>query len=124
MPRPTGGVDLLDTIRAEIDERLAALRPVLAEYERLAAAAAELEAERAAARATRARRPRASDPCRQAILAALEHGSHTVPELVVVTAFPAAQIRAGLRALAADGLVARTRRGGAGAHALVSPAEA
>jgi predicted lipid-binding transport protein (Tim44 family) len=54
----------------------------------------------------------------QAILAALEHGSHTVGELVVVTAMSAANIRENLRRLLKAGTVTRASRDGKAAYAL------
>jgi hypothetical protein len=54
----------------------------------------------------------------QAILAALEHGSHTVGELVVVTAMTAANIRENLRRLLKTGTVTRASRDGKAAYAL------
>jgi hypothetical protein len=72
-------------------------------------------------RAARARAPRRLDgAAEQAIVAALEHGSHTVAELVLVSALPAADIRAGLRALLKAGTVTRARREGRAAYALSS----
>jgi DNA-binding transcriptional ArsR family regulator len=58
----------------------------------------------------------------QAIMAALEHGSHTVAELVVVTALAGPSIRESLRALGKAGSVTRTKRDGDGkaAYALAS----
>jgi hypothetical protein len=58
----------------------------------------------------------------KAILAALEHGSHTVRELVVVTAMADPNIRANLRRMLADGTVARVSRDGKSAYALPSTA--
>jgi hypothetical protein len=58
----------------------------------------------------------------RAILAALEHGSHTVAELVVVTALPAPDIRHGLRRLHSLHEVAKIDRGGKTAYALPAPA--
>jgi DNA-binding transcriptional ArsR family regulator len=54
----------------------------------------------------------------QAILAALEHGSHTVGELVVVTAMSAPTIRENLRRLLKAGTVVRAGREGKAAYAL------
>ena len=56
----------------------------------------------------------------QAILAALEHGSHTVSELVVVTAMSAPNVRENLRRLLKAGAVARASRDGKAAYALSS----
>ncbi len=58
----------------------------------------------------------------QAIVAALEHGSHTVGELVLVTAMSGAEIRAGARKLERTGVIGRTRREGRIAYALSVPA--
>ncbi len=60
-----------------------------------------------------------------AILAALEHGSHTVSELAVVTAISGAIINNNLRRLQQAGTITRTKRAGDGkaAYALtVAPA--
>jgi hypothetical protein len=142
--------DLLTSIRAEIDARLDELRPAIAEYERLSTAAEALAAKgRAASRpdaraapqpdaparvpaktkarpkaAPRARKRErtAQSPTGQAILAALEHGSHTVAELVLVTALPAADIRDSLRQLRKHHTVVKTDRDGRSAYALPAPA--
>lgn len=81
---------------------------------------------RAAAKRRAAVKPRAAarpKPARlgvgeQSIVAALEHGSHTVAELGVVTAMSGADIRASLRRLLSDGKVTRARRDGRAAYAL------
>lgn len=57
---------------------------------------------------------------REAILGALEHGSHTVGELVVVTAMGTANVNGNLRKLAAEGVVAKTQREGKTAWSLVA----
>jgi DNA-binding transcriptional ArsR family regulator len=57
---------------------------------------------------------------REAILAALEHGSHTVGELAVVTAMTGPSINGNLRRLVADGTVAKTEREGKAAWALTN----
>jgi hypothetical protein len=138
--------DLLTTIRAEIDARLSELRPAIAEYERLISAADALAVEgRAApqpvsravsrpdaparasaktrarprvARRARKRESAAQSPTGQAILAALEHGSHTVAELVVVTALRAPEIRDSLRHLRKRKAIVKTDRDGKAAYAL------
>lgn len=142
--------DLLMTIRAEIEARLRELAPLVAEYERLSTAADALDAEgravsrpaagpaarrevsaRARASATtrarpkaprgaRERRSAAQHPAGQAILAALEHGSHTVAELVMVTALRAPDIREALRHLRSSSAVVKTERDGRSAYALPS----
>jgi hypothetical protein len=53
-----------------------------------------------------------------AILAALEHGSHTVAELGVVTAMSGAAIREGARRLLRAGRIVRASREGRAAYAL------
>lgn len=141
--------DLLAQVCAEIDARLAELRPAVQEYERLLDAADALEAD--AARAASAERPADAKPVRtvatrrrtrrrsaagasgrgpsaprsavaQAIVAALEHGSHTVGELVVVTAMSGREIRESLRALQRAGKVTRAKREGRTAYALAGAA--
>ncbi len=149
--------DLLTSIRAEIDARLAALAPAIAEYERLSTAAGALTSEgRAASRSAPRAAPRpqtpptrasakkparpkqparrrgvsararkrediAHSPTGQAILAALEHGSHTLAELVLVTALPASDIRAALRPLRTHEAIVKTERDGRAAYALPAP---
>jgi hypothetical protein len=130
--------DLLTKIRSEIELRLRELRPMLDEYESLLSAAAAVEDEiRAAAhpaspaarKRTRSagssngagpvasqRAPRGA--AQRAILAALEHGSHTVSELSVVTAMPGQSIRQNLRRLEGAGTVTRADREGKLAYAL------
>ncbi|HEV3047516.1 MAG TPA: hypothetical protein VGY13_09165 [Solirubrobacteraceae bacterium] len=54
----------------------------------------------------------------KAIVAALEHGSHTVGELGIVTAMSGREIRAGARRLLDAGRIARTTREGRTAYAL------
>ncbi len=66
--------------------------------------------------------PRAArGAAREAILAALEHGSHTVGELSVVTAMSGPNIDGNLRRLAAEGVVVKTEREGKAAWALAEP---
>lgn len=189
-------VDLLSTIRHEIDERLSELRPLLTEYERLLVAVDALVATsheagsavvaEVAAPAKRVQRgtqvrvarrgaaagaielavtdptettfgepvvgepaklldptdvqrvttappsvakpkPDATKPrseraargaAREAILAALDHGSHTVGELAVVTAMSGPNINGNLRRLFSEGAVVKTEREGKTAWAL------
>jgi hypothetical protein len=117
------GADLLSGIRREIDARLHELRPALREYEGLLEAAGALELEQAGGNGAEPKRRPASAragalseatsadgaEC-EAILGALEHGSHTVGELVIVTAMSAAGINGNLRRLADRGLIEKTRR--------------
>jgi hypothetical protein len=175
--------DLLTRVGAEIEQRLAALRPAVAEYRRLLGAADALglgpdgtpvarrapttsgqrEAERRAQAPSRASKPpsrastplsRASTPLsrastppqaparppaprrgaakaraarprqprlgavEQAIMAALEHGSHTLGELGVVTAMSAPELRGGVRQLLGAGRIVRSSREGRAAYAL------
>jgi hypothetical protein len=56
------------------------------------------------------------------ILAALEHGSHTVSELAVVTAMGGPSINATLRKLVLEGSVVKTEREGKAAWALAAAA--
>lgn len=153
--------DLLSAIQGEIEERIAALRPLLAEYEQLLAATDALDAgepgaagasaaspeaasrrgrrpaargsaagairrassgsvrKRTAAPAGGTRKPRAGrGAAREAILGALEHGSHTVAELVTVTAMSAANISGNVRRLLAEGAISKTGREGKAAYVL------
>jgi hypothetical protein len=59
---------------------------------------------------------------REAILGALEHGSHTVGELAVVTAMSGPNINGNLRRLLAEGVVVKAEREGKSAWALADPA--
>jgi DNA-binding transcriptional ArsR family regulator len=128
--------DLLTKIRGEIELRLRELRPMLDEHDQLLAAAVGVEQEiRAAKRPAdpgvgsasarngagpgRARAPRGAG--QEAIVAALEHGSHTVSELAVVTAMSGPSIRQSLRPLVVAGKVTRAKREGKLAYALPSP---
>jgi hypothetical protein len=130
--------DLLSKIRGEIELRLRELRPMLDEYESLLSAAAAVEDEKRAAKGRPSRR--ASKPTRtagsnngagprarhralrgavqEAIVAALEHGSHTVSELAAVTAMPGPSIRQNLRPLVLSGAVTRAKREGKLAYSL------
>jgi hypothetical protein len=122
--------DLLTKIRDEIELRLLELRPALEEYEKLrsaeAAAQEEIRAVRRPAGGSsrngagpgHVRAPRGA--AQEAIVAALEHGSHTVSELAVVTAMSGPSIRQGLRRLVVVGAVRRAEREGKLAYALSS----
>jgi hypothetical protein len=130
--------DLLTKIRADIELRLRELRPMLDEYESLLSTAAAVEdgtraakgrSSRGASRPTRtagsrkparqvARQRAPRGAAQQAILAALEHGSHTVSELAVVTAMPLQIIRQNVRRLTLSGAVTRADREGRLAYAL------
>jgi len=70
------------------------------------------------ARRARTRKRGPDSAASRAILAALEHGSHTVAELVMVTALPAPDIRDGLRRLRAQRAITKTDRDGKAAYAL------
>ena len=120
--------DLLSRVRREIEERKRQLRPAVEEYGGLLRAAEQVGAP--GARRSRAgwpgagsrggRAPRGAG--QRAIVAALEHGSHTAGELAVVTAMPAASIRRHLRGLLQAGVVSKAEREGKPAYALSSPA--
>jgi hypothetical protein len=60
------------------------------------------------------------DVARETILAALEHGSHTVSELAVVTAMSGPSINGNLRKLVSAGAVVKTEREGKAAWALAA----
>jgi Bacterial regulatory protein, arsR family len=131
--------DLLTKIRGEIDLRLRELRPMLEEYKKLLAAATTVEEETRAAKGPaapgrtvppgastrngagprRVRAPRGA--AQEAIVAALEHGSHTVSELAVVTAMSGPSIRQSLRRLVVAGTVTRAERESKPAYALPAP---
>jgi hypothetical protein len=140
--RGANSADLLTRVTAEIEARRDQLRAAVQEYEQLLNAGEALEQETAAtavpaAPATAARSPRkapralapkvtarAKAPTttlsadQQAILAALEHGSHSVGELTVVTAIAAPAIREAGKGLVKAGRVTRTTRDGKAAYAL------
>ncbi len=61
----------------------------------------------------------AKGAAKQAIIAALEHGSHTVGELSVVTAMSGPNINGNIRRLLKDGTIVKTSREGKTAYALV-----
>jgi hypothetical protein len=69
---------------------------------------------------TPARRAPARGARQLAVVAALEHGSHTVSELVVVTALSPASVRESLRNLTRRGLVGKAVRDGRPAYELAS----
>lgn len=56
-----------------------------------------------------------------AIIAALEHGSHTVSELAIVTAMSGPIIHNNLRRLQQTGTITRTKREGDGKAAYALP---
>jgi hypothetical protein len=159
MARSTSTGDLLERVRAEIEERMGQLRPHVEEHRSLLAAAESLglggearsakparkraagsskraakpvKARRAPAKGKRAAAVKASagkprgprSATQQAIEAALEHGSHTISELVLVTAMEAAPIRTQLGRLQKAGMVSRVRREGKAAYSLLSEAAA
>ncbi|HXA54751.1 MAG TPA: hypothetical protein VNV37_07745 [Solirubrobacteraceae bacterium] len=135
--------DLLDRIRDELAQRAAALAPLMEEHERLVEAVATLTTvesapaprRRAARETTPRKRERVERPARGsrassreargAIVAALEHGSHTLSELVMVSAMSTAEIRAGLTRLSRQRQVTRVKRAGDGksAYALAASAQ-
>ncbi|HEY8303451.1 MAG TPA: helix-turn-helix domain-containing protein [Solirubrobacteraceae bacterium] len=83
---------------------------------------APARARRAMAKESGAKSARAvRGAAREAILAALEHGSHTVGELSVVTAMSGPNINGNLRRLVIEGLVVKTEREGKIAWSLVEP---
>jgi len=91
------------------------------------ATSAPVEPARSAAKPTPRRRSAAPKRAQRgaaavAILAALEHGSHTVSELAVVTAMSGAIINNNLRRLQQAGTIARAKRAGDGkaAYALTA----
>ncbi len=68
------------------------------------------------------RKPASPSDVRHAILAALEHGSHTIGELVMVTAMSTPEIRTNLSQLARQRKVTRVKREGDGKSAFALPA--
>lgn len=138
--------DLLSRIADQIDLRLEQLRPAVEEHAELTRAAVALgldadsvsprprssrrrvaarrsagapaAAVRGARRATRRAVAAPRGSTQKAIVAALEHGSHTLGELTSVTALSAPGIRKQLAPLVDSGLVKRARRGGKSAYML------
>jgi hypothetical protein len=143
--RSAGGAGLLARVGREIDERLARLRPAFDEYQQLLGAFDALElpaansgqpapapATAAAASApakprtpakrrvsARSRREQPLGTAGLAILAALEHGSHTVAELGVVTAMSGPELRESARGLLRAGRIVKASREGRAAYALL-----
>jgi hypothetical protein len=130
--------DLLSRVHAEIEQRLHELRPLVSEYEQMLDAAGALgigpepatappasrRPKRAAHRNAGPKPPRARrGAAEHAIVAALEHGSHTVAELAVVTAMSGASVRSNLRRLLKARTVTQTAREGKAAYALAAPLE-
>jgi hypothetical protein len=129
---------------AEYQRLLDAEQALTTEAEQARAAAAKQKPQRAPKRPRAVRAPAASSPRRgrrgsaagaleraastprgasqQAIVAALEHGSHTLGELAAVTAISSSKVRESVRQLQRGGTIARTRREGRVAYALSSPA--
>jgi DNA-binding transcriptional ArsR family regulator len=122
--------DLPERVRREIEARLRELRPLVEEYEELLAVEETLETEavRAGAAApapapTRATAKRERAPrgaAAEAIVAALEHGSHTIGELAIVTAMSSQNIRNNLRRLLQAQSIKQTKREGKTAYKLSS----
>jgi MarR family len=116
--RPPGKRNL---VRSAAEPALEASADANAETGSNPRAAEQPAARRSAAAPKRAQRGAAA----VAILAALEHGSHTVSELAIVTALSGAIINNNLRRLQQAGTITRTKREGDGkaAYALtVTPA--
>jgi DNA-binding transcriptional ArsR family regulator len=85
------------------------------------ARAAELTPSLARGRADGRKRERAPrGAARQAILAALEHGSHTASELASVTAVSAPSVQGNLRRLLQEGTITKAKRDGKSVYALPS----
>jgi hypothetical protein len=115
-------LDAVDAIEAEARTRpeaspkpAAKLQPK-AKGKAKAAVKAKPEAQRPQAAAKP--KPAAMSAAEQAIVAALEHGSHTVGELGVVTAMSGGEIREGARRLLKAGKIKRAKREGRAAYAL------
>ena len=145
--------DLLERMQQEITDRLGELEPSVDEFERLRAAAAALEdagasapivrtpaastpptAEaapvRAPQRAKRRRKAASPKPKRaslssnqRAIVAALEHGAHTVRELVTVTGMSDQTVRNNVKGLLGLEKVVKVERGGKVAYGLAGDVE-
>jgi hypothetical protein len=100
-------------VERELDES-AATRPRAADAQR------DTRPSRRAATSKPERAARGA--AREAILGALEHGSHTVGELVVVTAMSGPNVSGNLRRLSIEGVVVKTEREGKTAWSLTEPA--
>jgi hypothetical protein len=86
-------------------------------------AAKPVRASRAARSVVRPKpEPAARSAAGSTILAALDHGSHTVGELAVVTAMSGPSINGNLRKLVSEGVVVKTEREGKAAWALAATA--
>jgi|HubBroStandDraft_2_1064218.scaffolds.fasta_scaffold00201_6 hypothetical protein len=112
-------------LAAKTEKALAAKTQARAAKAEQALAAKTEKALAAKTSATGAIERAASSPrgtSQQAIVAALEHGSHTLGELTVVTAISSSEIRDSVRKLQRAGTIARTRREGRVAYALLSSA--
>lgn len=112
--------------RAALGRRAApgrrAPRPARPQEEPARASAQTSARPKTAARRARRRERAVQSPTDQAVLAALEHGSHTVAELVLVTALRAGDIRDSLRHLRKRKAIVKTDRDGRSAYALPAPA--
>lgn len=117
-------------VAAEALDREAAPTPRVVANDNIAPAETRAASRRAGGRVARkasgargrvgvrtASRARRSDT-EETILGVLEHGSHTVGELVVVTAMSTAKINTSLRRLTAEQAVMKTEREGKIAYAL------
>src|SRR5271154_232904 len=118
-------LDAAGAIEAEADAApVAKAQPVAkaraAGKAKLANAARPVANTQSAAKVRSSAKPRsaAASPAEQAIVAALEHGSHTVGELGVVTAMSGGEIRDGARLLLKAGKIVRAKRDGRAAYAL------
>jgi DNA-binding transcriptional ArsR family regulator len=123
--------DLLTTVTNELDARLRELRPLVSEYEGLVAVADSLgigddepATRRAGAANTsdgRGSKHAVRNAAAQAILAALEHGSHTASELATVTGMSSPNVQSSLRRLLRAGVITMIKREGKTAYVLSSP---
>ncbi|MGA7704286.1 MAG: helix-turn-helix domain-containing protein [Solirubrobacteraceae bacterium] len=109
-------VEARTTARRSVDSRAKAPTPI--EPSRQSAPKTRSGAEAASPLKTKPERA-ARGAAREAILGALEHGSHTVGELAVVTAMSAPNINGNLRRLEAEGVVVKAEREGKAAWALL-----
>ncbi len=122
VPKPS---DLPERVGREIEARMRELRPFVDEYEELLAVEQTLGVDARGGTAARARAapkheraPRGA--AAEAIVAALEHGSHTVSELAIVTAMSTQNIRNNLRRLLQAQTISQTKREDKTAYALAA----
>ncbi len=126
------GTDLVDEMQRELELRLAELRPVVEEYQRLSRAAEKLggianeddgsiEAPAPPTELSRSRLRAMPGATRMAILEALDEGPRTAAELQKLTGMSRTNIGYNLRRLLLRGVIAASERGSETTYRLASP---